>query len=91
MSVIQKSSNGAFDAEKTRAICQAFDDAWSKLTEADDPLVGSIIAPSTRTILARRILELADQGISDVASLCDEALRHVNTPPPKGGGFKVTA
>jgi hypothetical protein len=78
----ETSSSGGFDAKKTRAICQAFDDAWSKLVEADDPLVDSVIAPTTRTILARRIIELAEQGMRDAAALRDEALHHLKSSAP---------
>jgi hypothetical protein len=70
------------DADYTRTICDAFNAAWSKLIEADDLLVGSIIAPSTSTILARRIIEIADRGMTDVAALRDDALEYLKARSP---------
>jgi hypothetical protein len=52
------------------------------MIEADDLLVGSIIAPSTSTILARRIIEMADRGMTDVAALRDDALQYLKSSYP---------
>jgi hypothetical protein len=73
----------AFDLSKTRKICDAFDEAWAFLQ--DDP--GSdLTAPSkllaSQTMLAKRIIEMADQGLMDVTELRDDALAFVRHNPP---------
>jgi hypothetical protein len=49
----------------------------SDLTEASK-------SPATRTILAKRIIEMADQGLMDVTELRDDALVFVQDNPPSG-------
>ena len=63
----------AFNFSKTRMVCDAFDDAWA---EPSKSLV-------SRTMLAKRIIEMADQGLMDVTELRDDALAVVqhNRPP----------
>jgi|ERR1700730_1682581 len=71
----------AFDFSKTRTICDAFDEASTFLQG-----LGSLTEPSnslaTQTILAKRIIEMADQGLRDVAELRDNALAFLQHNPP---------
>jgi hypothetical protein len=39
---------------------------------------------ASRTILAKRIIEMADQGLMDVTELRDDALAFVQHNPPSG-------
>ena len=75
----------AFEFSKTRTICDAFDEAWAFLQG-----LGSDLTPSnslaTQTILAKRIIEMADQGLMDVTELRDDALAFsFNTIRPSSG------
>jgi hypothetical protein len=64
----------AFDLSETRMICDAFDDAWASLQGLGSDLTEASKSLGTRTILAKRIIEMADQGLTDVPKLRDDAL-----------------
>ena len=71
----------AFDLSKTRTVCDAFDDAWAFLQGLGCDLTASQ-SLATRTILAKRIIEMADQGLMDVTELRDDALAFLQDNPP---------
>ena len=60
---------------QTQIICDAFDGAWAIVQGLGSPLAEPAMSLSTRTILARRIIEMAQQGLMDVDGLRDDALR----------------
>ena len=64
----------AFEFSKTRTICDAFDEAWAFLQNLGTDLAEPSNALATQTILAKRIIEMADQGLMDVTELRDNAL-----------------
>jgi hypothetical protein len=75
-------SETVFDPRKTRMVCDAFDGAWAHLKRSGraptDPAKASII----RTILARRIIEMAHRDdMSQVERLRDDALAHLQNNP----------
>jgi hypothetical protein len=72
----------AFESSKTRRICDAFDDAWAFLQGLGSDLTDASKSLATRTILAKRIIEMADQGLTDVAELRDNALAFLQHNPP---------
>jgi hypothetical protein len=72
----------AFDFSKTRMICDAFDDAWASLQGLRSDLTEASKAVETRTVLAKRIIEMADQGLTDVPELRDDALAFLQHNPP---------
>jgi len=74
----------AFDLGKTHTICEAFDGAWALLQGVGSDLTEASKSPATRTILAKRIIEMADQGLTDVTELRDDALVFVQDNPPSG-------
>ena len=74
----------AFDLGKTHTICEAFDGAWVLLQGVGSDLTEASKSPATRTILAKRIIEMADQGLTDVTELRDDALVFVQDNPPSG-------
>jgi len=74
----------AFDLGKTHTICDAFDGAWALLQGVGSDLTEASKSPATRTILAKRIIEMADQGLTDVTELRDDALVFVQDNPPSG-------
>ena len=75
----------AFEFSKTRTICDAFDQAWAFLQGSD--LTEASRSFAARTILAKRIIEMADQGLMDVTELRDDALAFLQHNPP----FRVIA
>ena len=64
----------AFDFSKTRTICDAFDEAWAFLQGLGSDLTEPPKSLAARTILAKRIIEMADQGLRDIPGLRDDAL-----------------
>src|SRR5947209_2237338 len=80
----------AFDFNKTRTICDAFDDAWAFLQGLGSDLTEASKSFATRTILAKRIIEMADQGLMDVTELRDDALAFLqhNSPAADRKGLR---
>ena len=74
----------AFDLCRTHTICDAFDGAWALLQGVGSDLTEASKALLTRTILAKRIIEMADQGLMDVTELRDDAVAFVQDNPPSG-------
>jgi hypothetical protein len=73
----------AFDFSKTRTVCVAFDDAWAFLQSVGSDLTEPSKSLASRTILAKRIIEMADQGLMGVTELRDDALafvQHIHPP-----------
>src|SRR5262249_48632565 len=64
----------AFEFSKTRTICDAFDAAWAFLQGLGSDLTQAPKSLATQTILAKRIIEMADQGLRDIPALRDDAL-----------------
>ena len=77
----------AFEFSKTRTICDAFDEAWAFLQNLGSDLTEPSNALATQTILAKRIIEMVDQGLMDVPKLRDDALAFIQHNPP----FRVIA
>ena|SRR5215471_18704233 len=72
----------AFEFSKTRTICDAFDEAWAFLQGLGSDLTEPSNSLATQTLLAKRIIEMADQGLRDVAELRDNALALLQHNPP---------
>ena len=72
----------AFDFSKIRTICDAFDEAWAFLQGLGSDLTDASKSLATQTILAKRIIEMADQGLMDVPKLRDDALAFIQHNPP---------
>jgi hypothetical protein len=77
----------AFEFSKTRTTCDAFDEAWAFLQGLGSVLTQAPKSLATQTILAKRIIKMADQGLMDVAELRDDALAFLQHNPP----FRVIA
>ena len=72
----------AFEFSKTRTICDAFDQAWAFLQDLGSHLTEPPKSLAARTILAKRIIEMADQALMDVTELRDDALAFLQHNPP---------
>jgi hypothetical protein len=72
----------AFEFSKTRTICDAFDEAWAFLQGLGSDLTEPSKSLATQTILAKRIIEMADQGLRDIPELRDDALAFLQHSPP---------
>ena len=74
----------AFNFSKTRTVCDAFDDAWAFLQGIGSDLTEPSKSLASRTILAKRIIHMADKGLRDVTELRDDALAFLQHNPPPG-------
>ena len=72
----------AFDTGKTRMICDAFDGAWAYLQGVRSDLTDPSKSLAARTILAKRVIEMARQGMMDVTDLRADALAFLERNPP---------
>src|SRR5262249_16760793 len=57
-----------------RTICDAFDQAWAFWQGLGSDLTEPSKSLATQTILAKRIIEMADHGLRDIPALRDDAL-----------------
>jgi hypothetical protein len=72
----------AFEFSKTRTICDAFDEAWAFLQGLGSDFTEPSNSLATQTILAKRIIEMADQGLRDIPEFRDDALAFLEHSPP---------
>ena len=72
----------AFEFSKTRTICDAFDQAWAFLQDLGSDLTEPPKSLAARTILAKRIIEMADQALMDVTEFRNDALAFLQHNPP---------
>ncbi|MET0722607.1 MAG: hypothetical protein ABWY64_17490 [Tardiphaga sp.] len=73
---------GVFGPEQTRAICDAFDGAWTELQRSGSELTAPASAPAAREALAKRIIDRALDGLLNVRELRDDALAYLHHNPP---------
>ena len=74
----------AFEFSKTHTICDAFDETWAFLEGLGSDLTQAPKSLAARTILAKRIIEMADEGLTDVPKLRDDALAFLHAIRPSG-------
>ena len=67
----------SFNLDHTKAICDAFDNAWASLLKSNDPSASPSVADTTRSILAKRIIFMAECGMRDLGTLQADALDHL--------------
>jgi hypothetical protein len=72
--------NSAFDPETASLLASAFEAAWETLKKSGSPLATNENASSTREIMAKRIVEMAQTGERDPKKLVDDALTHITYP-----------
>jgi hypothetical protein len=64
--------------ELTPILTTAFDDAWAKFKASGSALAEDGCAPSTRTLLAKRIIETAQKGERDASRLVEDGLTYLS-------------
>jgi hypothetical protein len=67
----------AFDDATKTAVCNAFNDTWLQMLARADPLANVQRYPDARRLLARRIINAARMGVTDVPALSSEGLRYI--------------
>jgi hypothetical protein len=64
--------------ELTPILTTAFDNAWAKFKASGSALAEDGCAPSTRTLLAKRIIETAQKGERDANRLVEDGLTYLS-------------
>jgi hypothetical protein len=71
-----------FDVVQTGIICSAFDSAWDILQKSRSRFADPALSLAARTILAKRIIEMAQKGDMARTELRNDALEHLHKSPP---------
>jgi hypothetical protein len=64
-------------SDLTPILTAAFDNAWTKFKASGSALAGEGYAPSTRALLAKRIIKTAQNGERDTMRLVDDGLAYL--------------
>jgi hypothetical protein len=63
--------------DMTPIITAAYDKAWNTIKSSKSPLAEETCAPSTRALLAKRIIEIAQKGERDVNRLVEDGVSYL--------------
>lgn len=75
--IVALESIAYFDPETIEVLAHALDEAWSRIEKSGSPLTRPAYARAMREVFAKRIIEMAQQGVKDPDSLADDAVRFV--------------
>ena len=65
----------AFDPESIQVLASALDEAWSRIEQSGSQFARPAYSRVMREIIAKRIIEIAQQGVKDQQMLVDDAMR----------------
>jgi hypothetical protein len=68
----------AFDPESIQVLASALDDAWSRIEKSGSPFARPAYSRAMREVIAKRIIEVAQQGVRDPRRLADDAVRFLS-------------
>jgi hypothetical protein len=74
VALLQKS---AFDPETTHILTTAFDKAWVQFKSSGSPLADDGCAPSTPALLAKQIIEIAQNGERNIDRLVQNGVAYL--------------
>ena len=66
-----------FDPEIIQLLASAFDDAWDRIEKSGSRFARPAYSRAMREVIARRIVEVAQQGVTDPQALAEDAVRFV--------------
>ena len=66
-----------FEPEIVQMLASTFEDAWKQLEKSGSRFARPGYARAMREVIARRIVEMAQQGVTDPQALADDAIRFV--------------
>ena len=82
-----------FDPESIQVLASAFNDAWDRIKTSGSRFARPGYSRATREVIAKRIFEVAQQGVIEPQTLADDAVRFLTAnykdernhdPPLKG-------
>src|SRR5262245_42400781 len=77
MPIVALLQKAAFDPETTHILTTAFDKAWDKFKSSGSPLADDACAPSTRALLAKQIIDIAQKGERNIDSLVENGVTYL--------------
>jgi hypothetical protein len=77
MPIVTLLEEAAFDPETTHILATAFDKAWDKFKSSGNALADDTCAPSTRALLAKRIIETAQRGERNIDLLVENGMAYL--------------
>jgi hypothetical protein len=78
MPIVNLLQQAGFKPEDTAILTEAFDKAWITFKASGNALAGDACAPSTRALLAKRIIEFAESGERNVDQLADNGVTYLS-------------
>jgi hypothetical protein len=66
-----------FDPEIIQVLASAFDDAWDRIEKSGSVFARPGYSRAIREVIAKRIVEMAQQGVTDPQALAEDAVRFV--------------
>jgi hypothetical protein len=77
MPIVALLQKAAFDPETTQILTTAFDKAWDKFKSSGSPLADHACAPSTRALLAKQMIEIAQNGERNIDRLVEKGVTYL--------------
>ena len=76
-----------FDPETIQVLAQAFDEAWDRIKKSGSRFARPGYSRATQEVIARRIIDMAQQGMKDPQMLADDSVRFLaaNYKDPRNG------
>ena len=68
-----------FGPQWTKLLTAAFDKAWEKFKSSGSPLADDPCAASTRALLAKRMIEMTQNGERNVNRLVDDGVTYLES------------
>ena len=65
----------AFDPESIQVLASALDEAWSRIEQSGSQFARPAYSRVMREVIAKRMIEIAQQGVRDQQILVDDAMR----------------
>jgi hypothetical protein len=73
-----RSESAVFDPETVQVLASALDDAWARIEKAGSRLARPAYSRVMREVVAKRIIEMAQHGVTDQEKLAADAVRFIS-------------
>jgi hypothetical protein len=77
MSIIPLLTQAAFEPETIEILVSAFETAWQKVEQSGSKLASPAYKRAAQEIIAKRIIEMAQQGKREPGELADDAVAYL--------------
>ena len=73
-----RSESAVFDPETVQVLASALDDAWARIEKAGSRFARPAYSRVMREVVAKRIIEMAQHGVTDQEKLAADAVRFIS-------------